>query len=265
MKILKIYEQKLRFKNYSNRTIDTYLCYLEKFLIDENITDPYQIRLSQIKNYLENKVYSSNSQQNQVIGSLKLFAKYILNKKEVHLDKIERPKKQKNLPKIIDSAYLISIINSIENLKHKSIIMLAYSCALRVSEVINLKIEDIDSKRMIIHIKNAKGRKDRIVKLSPEVLKTLRLYFKQHRPEDYLFNGQFSLQYSASSCNAIVKKYLGSQYHFHLLRHSSLTDMHENNVDIATLSKIAGHNSIKTTMIYTHVSNKVIQNTYSPI
>jgi len=265
MKILKIYEKKLRFKNYSKRTIEMYSCYLEKFLIDIECVDAYQIRLSQIKNYLESKQYTSISQQNQYIGSLKLFAKYILNKKNVHLNKIERPKKQKSLPKVIDSEYLKETISNIYNLKHRAIISLAYSCALRVSEVINLKIEDIDSKRMIIHIRNAKGGKDRIVKLSDSLLIILRNYFKQYRPLEYLFNGQSKLQYTASSCNKIVKLYLGDKYHFHLLRHSALTDMHENGVDIATISKIAGHQNILTSMIYTHVSNRVIQNTYSPI
>jgi site-specific recombinase XerD len=118
---------------------------------------------------------------------------------------------------------------------------------------------------MIIHIHNAKGRKDRIVKMSQNLLDLLREYFKEYKPSKYLFEGQFKSQYSSSSCNTIVKRYLGQKYHFHLLRHSGLTDMHEHNVDIATLSKIAGHNSIKTTMIYTHVSNNVIQKSYSPI
>ena len=225
---------------------------------------PYQVTLTIIKRYLENKTYSSCSHQNQVIGSIKLFAKYILNKKAVHLDKIERPKKEKKLPIVIESEYLKETILGIENLKHKAILMIGYSCALRVSEVINLKIEDIDSKRMLINIRNAKGRKDRIVILSDTMLSTLREYYLEFKPTEYIFNGQFKSQYSASSCNKLVKKYLGNRCHYHLLRHSSATTMLENGTDLSIIQKLLGHTNIKTTMIYTHVSQKLLSNV-SPI
>lgn len=224
--------------------------------------EPKEIPTMEIKTYLLN--FKTLNTRKQNLCAIRMFYKVTV-KMPKKVTRIPYPKKEKSLPKVIDSEYLKETISNIDNLKHKAIISLAYSCALRVSEVINLKIEDIDSKRMIIHIINAKGNKDRIVKLSENLLSVLRLYFKEHRPKVYLFNGQCKLQYTASSCNKIVKLYLGSQYHFHLLRHSSLTDMHENGVDIATISKIAGHNSIKTSMIYTHISNRVIQNTYSPI
>jgi integrase/recombinase XerD len=262
--VVEIYIKYLTNKNYSQRTIETYSCYLEKFLKEVNI-NPYHISTTQIKNYLLNKTYSSVSQQNQIIGSIKLFAKYILNKKQIHLSKIERPKKQKKLPRVIESNFLKETILNIPNLKHKAILMLGYSCALRVSEVINLKIEDIDSKRMLINIRNAKGSKDRIVKLSPILLKTLRKYFKAYNPVEYLFNGQFLNQYSTTSCNKIVKKYLGNQYHFHQLRHSGATTMLENGTDLSIIQKILGHNNIKTTMVYTHISQNLIQQVKTPI
>jgi len=265
MKITEVYKQKLQFKNYSPRTIETYSCYFLKFLQDEKITDPYQVTTKQIAFYLENQNYSSISVQNQVIGALKLFAKYILNKKELHLNKIERPKKEKKLPLVVESEKLKEAILSIENLKHKAVLMLGYSCALRVSEVINLKITDIDSNRMLINIRNAKGRKDRIVVLSPKLLETLRAYFKEYRPKEFLFNGQFKPYYSSESCNQLIKKYIGDSYHFHTLRHSGATTMHESGTDLALIQKILGHNNIKTTMIYTHISQKAIQNVISPI
>jgi site-specific recombinase XerD len=128
-----------------------------------------------------------------------------------------------------------------------------------VSEVINLKISDIDSSRMIIHIRQAKGNKDRIVPLSPNVLATLREYWKKERPKGYLFNGQNGRpQYSSVSCNAIVKQYLGKHYHFHLLRHSSATQMLENGTDLRLIQKILGHRNSKTTEIYTHVSTQLL-------
>jgi site-specific recombinase XerD len=153
-----------------------------------------------------------------------------------------------------------------QNLKHKAIIMLAYSVGLRVSEVVNLKIADIDSGRMLITIRQAKGKKDRIVPLSPNVLEVLRLYFKKEKPREYLFNGQDGrLQYSATSCNQIVKQHLGEKYHFHLLRHSSFTSMLEAGTDIRIIQKIAGHKNCKTTEIYTHVSNQLLSKVSLPI
>jgi len=156
-------------------------------------------------------------------------------------------------------------IDQITNLKHKAIIMVAYSAGLRVSEIINLKIKDIDSVRMIINIHQAKGRKDRIVPLSPNVLNLLRLYYKQYKPFYFLFNGQNSEKYSATSCNQIVKHYLGKQYHFHLLRHSCFTSLLESGTDLRIIQKIAGHAKSSTTEIYTHVSNQLLSKVCLPI
>lgn len=261
MTILKVLTEKLRFKRYSERTIETYISYVRKFLNDENVYDPYQVRLSQIKNYLEHRTYTSQSQQNQMIGALKVFAKYILGKTDLSLSKIERPRKEKKLPKVIDGVVLKEKINAIKNLKHRAILATGFSCGLRVSEVINMKLKDIDRHRMIIHIRNAKGRKDRFVKLSKNLLALLEDYYKRFKPVDYVFNGQFDIKYTATSCNKLMKKYIGADTHFHLLRHSFATMLHEKGVDIATISRILGHNSIKTTMIYTQVSNQTLQDT----
>jgi site-specific recombinase XerD len=262
--IVKKFASILTYKNYSKRTVDIYVHYLNVALKEIEV-NPYQLTTSKIEEYLVNREYSSVSQQNQIIGSLKLFAKYILNKKEINLSKIERPKKQKALPKIIDAKYLKEKINTIKNLKHKSIISLGFGCAMRVSEVINLRVSDIDSKRMIIHIHNAKGRKDRMVPLSDNVLNILREYFKKYRPKIYLFNGQFSNQYSSTSCNNIVKKYIGNDYHFHTLRHSNATALLEAGTDLRIIQKHLGHSSSKTTEIYTHVSTNILQKMALPI
>jgi site-specific recombinase XerD len=158
-----------------------------------------------------------------------------------------------------------SQLSKIENLKHKSILTLTYSVGLRVSEVVNLKIEDIDSKRMLIHIKNAKGRKDRIVPLSQTVLELLRQYFKEYKPKEYLFNGQNSLQYSIGSCQKIYKKYIDPASSIHTLRHSSFTNLLESGTDLRIIQKIAGHSSSKTTEIYAHVSNQLLNKVKLPI
>jgi integrase/recombinase XerD len=258
MKILKIFEEKLRYKNYSNNSIKLYISYLKLFLETEKIKDPYQIRTQQIISFLENYPYTSCSQQNQYIGALKLFAKYILNKKDIHLSKIERPKSEKKLPKVVDGELIKTQLQKIENIKHKAILSLTYSVGLRVSEIVNLKIESIDSKRMLIHIKNAKGKKDRIVPLSPTVLNLLREYYIEYKPKEYLFNGQNSNQYSIGSCQKIYKKYIDENSSIHNLRHSSFTGLLENGTDLIIIQKIAGHSNIKTTEIYTHVSNQIL-------
>lgn len=262
-KILDIYFQKLKYFNYSNNTVKIYNHYVSGFL-DFTKKNYQHLTGNDFQFYLDNYNFSSISQQNQIISSIKFLYEKVLNKKYTKVD-FKRPRKEKKLPLVIESEYLIKIISNIDNLKHKAILTLGFSCALRVSEVINLKIEDIDSKRMLINIRNAKGKKDRIVKLSVKLLETLRLYFKKYKPITYLFNGQTNLLYSASSCNKIVKKYLGKSYHFHTLRHSGATAMHEKGTDLALIQKLLGHNNIKTTMIYTHISQRAIQNVIMPI
>lgn len=264
MKVVEKYIKILTKKNYSIRTIETYSHYLEKFLNELN-KNPYHISTKDIEKYLLNRKYSSVSQQNQIIGSIKLFAKYILNKKKVHLNKIERPRKERKLPQIIDKDILKEKILSIKNTKHKAILSLGYSCGLRVSEILNLKIKDIDSKRMLINILQAKGKKDRVVPLSLGLLDILRDYFKEHKPSVYLFNGQFSDQYSATSCNKIIKKYVSDSSYMHQLRHSCFTHLLEGGTDLRIIQSIAGHKNSKTTEIYTHVSNNLLQNVMMPI
>lgn len=256
-------EKILRVRNYSEQTIKTYTSYCSKFLSNYNV-DIYHIPVKDVKAYLEEYKYTSVSQQNQIINSIKFLYKNIVGS-ELKTLKIIRPKKEKKLPRVIDKDFLLQKISEIENLKHKLLIALPFSVGLRVSEVINLKIRDIDSKRMVIHIKNAKGRKDRIVPLTEAILLLMRKYFRKHRPIEFLFNGQTKLKYTSSSCNKVVKKYLGNSYHYHLLRHSAATSIHESGTDIATISKLLGHSNVSTSMIYTHISNNALKNIATPI
>lgn len=263
-KIIKICEEKFIYLNYSQKTRNNYLSHIKRFLdslCDKQIA---HCNSKDFQNYLDNYHFTSVSQQNQVINSIRFLYKFGLDKK---YDKVsfKRPKSEKKLPRVIDHNYIKECISKIENLKHKSILSLAYSVGLRVSEVISLKIEDIDSKRMIIHIKNAKGRKDRIVPLSQNILELLRSYYREYKPVEYLFNGQNNKKYSTSSCNQIVKKYLGNKSHFHQLRHSCFTNLLENGTDLRIIQKMAGHASSKTTEIYTHVSNQLLSKINLPI
>jgi integrase/recombinase XerD len=258
-----ICNQKLKYLNYSDRTIKSYLFYIKQFLDNTKIS-PTRLTSNDFQSYLDTYNFTSVSQQNQVINAIRFLYKFGLNKK---YDKVsfKRPKSEKKLPRVIDGEFIKSQLSKIENLKHRSILTLTYSVGLRVSEVTNLKIEDIDSKRMIIHIKNAKGKKDRIVPLSKNVLELLREYWKEYKPNVYLFNGQSSLKYSIGSCQRIYKKYIDQNTSIHTLRHSSATGLLENGTDLKIIQKILGHTNVKTTEIYTHVSNQLLSKVNLPI
>jgi integrase/recombinase XerD len=205
-KIIKICEQKFIYLNYSDKTKSNYISYISKFLDSLGDKQIIHCNSDDFQNYVNNYNFTSISQQNQVINAIRFLYKEVLNKK---YDKVsfKRPRSEKKLPKVIDSELILSKLDLIKNLKHKTILTLTFSVGLRVSEIVNLKIEDIDSKRMLIHIKNAKGRKDRIVPLSKTVLELLRTYYREYKPKEYLFNGQNSLQYSIGSCQKIYKNY----------------------------------------------------------
>ena len=263
-KIIKICEEKFIYLNYSPRTRNNYISHIKDFIKSIGEKQIIHCNSKDFQGYLDNYKFSSTSKQNQVINAIRFLYKFGLNKK---YDKVsfKRPKSEKKLPKVIDGELIINQLLKIENLKHRAILTLTFSVGLRVSEIVNIKIEDIDSKRMLIHIKNAKGRKDRIVPLSQNVLTLLREYFKQYRPKEYLFNGQNSTQYSIGSCQSIYKKYIDQNSSIHTLRHSSFTNLLENGTDIRIIQKLAGHSNVKTTEIYTHVSNQVLGKVSLPI
>lgn len=263
-KYLEMYRNDLKLKNYSENTIKNYSCQVEIFLKhhDNQFTEPSKINERSIKNWLLQ--FKTRNAMCHAISALKLFYTKTI-KQPLKFKYIEYPRSEKKLPQIIEKQYLLDQIAKIQNKKHKAIISLAYSTGMRVSEVCNLLISDIDSKRMIITIRQSKGRKDRIVALSEKILEILREYFKEYKPKEYLFNGQFDLKYSHRSCNQIVKQYLGAEYHFHQLRHSNATALLEAGTDLRIIQKHLGHSSSKTTEIYTHVSTAVLQNMALPI
>lgn len=254
----------LLLKNYSGNTIKNYVCQVDLFLkhFQKLANRPSEINEKQIKEYL--LLANSVNGRKHRLSALKLFYE-LTGKQPFKIKSIPYPRSKKHLPRVIDKDFLIEKISKIENIKHKAIITLAYSTGMRVSEICNLKIEDIDSKRMLITIRQSKGRKDRIVPLSEKTLETIRLYYKKFRPKMYLFNGQFDLRYSSTSCNQIVKKYIGKDFHFHLLRHSNATALLESGTDLRIIQKLLGHSSSKTTEIYTHVSKTLINKVQTPI
>lgn len=263
-KYVELYSEDLKMKNYSENTISNYSSQVKLFLeyFNKVATKPSEISEKQIKQWL--LLASSINGRKHRISAVKLFYK-LTGKQPLKFKHIEYPRSERKLPQIIEKEFLLDAIAKITNTKHKAIIALAYSTGMRVSEVCNLKIADIDSKRMIITIRQSKGRKDRIVGLSEKILEILRTYFSKYKPKEYLFNGQFDLRYSHTSCNQIVKKYLGNDYHFHLLRHSNATALLEAGTDLRIIQKHLGHSSSKTTEIYTHVSTNILSKMALPI
>ena len=172
---------------------------------------------------------------------------------------IERPIKDQTLPKIISKEEVKSIIRNTNNLKHKCIVSLLYSAGLRRGELLNLKITDIDSKRMVITIKQAKGNKERLTVLSKTVLEDLRLYFSEWKPKIYLFEGNNNQKYGSTSVlkivkNAAIKAKINKTVTPHMLRHSFATHLLEAGTDLRYIQVLLGHSSSKTTEIYTHVA-----------
>jgi integrase/recombinase XerD len=263
-KIIKICKEKFIYLNYSPKTSDNYLVHINKFIEGLGNKQINHINSEDFQNFINNYNFTSISHQNQVISSIKFLYNRVLNRTYNKVS-FERPRSEKKLPKVIDSETIINKINKISNLKHKTILTLTFSVGLRVSEVQNLKITDIDSKRMLISIINAKGRKDRIVPLSQTVLELLRKYYQEYKPIEYLFNGQNSTKYSIKSIQTIYKKYIDDKTSIHNLRHSCFTNLLENGTDLRLIQKIAGHNNVKTTEIYTHVSNQFLNKVKLPI
>lgn len=267
---LKRFRQWLEEKRLSPHTINTYVEVTRFFL-------RYAIGKKSVR-YTGRLVASFNydfivsggksvSYQNQCINGIKKYFMF----KNIDIGPLEltRPKKEKKLPVVLSKAEVRLLIDVTHNLKHKTLLALVYSGGLRIGEAINLKVDDIDSKRMLIHIKGGKGKKDRYTLLSQSFLGVLRQYYKQYRPKTYLFEGQNASTYSTSSAqwilkNAILKSGIRKSVTLHTLRHSFATHLLENGTDIRYIQELLGHSSPKTTMIYTHVTENSIKNISNP-
>lgn len=255
----KEYLQKLELKKYSNNTIRTYVRCFEQYL---NFFSESPIKLDEthIREYLSvlAKRGSSSSYLNQMVNAIKFYYEIVLDMPNRFYE-IERPLKEYKLPKVLSKEEVFAIIENTANIKHRCIVELLYSAGLRRAELLNLKIADISSGRMVIRIDAGKGKKDRYSLLSQGVLNNLRAYFKQWRPKKYLFEGPEGRQYSGTSVESIVKNSakkanINRSVSPHMLRHSFATHLLENGTDIRNIQVLLGHNSLKTTEIYTHVA-----------
>jgi len=212
---------------------------------------------------------SATSTLNQAINALKFYYGTVLKKKFIY--EVKRPRKDKKLPIVLNKEEVTKIINSVNNLKHRAILMLVYSAGLRVGEVVRLKLEDIDNKRMLIHIKGAKGRKGRYTMLSETALDILRKYWKEYKPVKWLFEGARTGRYLSTRTVEKILEYacekagIRKDVSVHTLRHSFATHLLEGGTDLRYIQELLGHTSSKTTEIYTHVSTKSIGKIKSPL
>lgn len=265
---LESFRKELERKGYRNNSIDNYISYCSVFLNRyKERKCPKHVSEQDIKEFLGG--FTEHNTQRAYHSAIKAFYKYVVRQPN-KFKYIEYAKRNRKLPIVLSAEEVRRIIDAATNLKHKTIIMLMYSCGLRVGEVINLKISDIDSRRGVIYILNAKGGKDRQVPLHDKLLTQLREYYRQYRPKEYLFNGQFSLKYTETSIRSFLKQYssvasVHKKVYPHLIRHSSFTNMLECGVDISIIGKIAGHENPKTTRLYTHISSSLINRVYNPL
>ncbi|HLP11153.1 MAG TPA: tyrosine-type recombinase/integrase [Flavobacteriales bacterium] len=262
----------MRMKRYSERTVGTYTDILHLFFVFYREKLAHEITGYDIERFNTEYILHRNlsfAYQNQFASALKLFFTYTRIGRSVPA--IERTHRQSKLPLVLAPQEVAEIINVVSNQKHQTMLALIYSAGLRRGELLHLKPVHIDSKRMLIHILNAKGGKDRVVPLSPTVLEMLRAYFLAYRPKTWLFEGQKAGErYSERSIELVFKKALGlakirKKATLHTLRHSYATHLLEGGTNLRYIQELLGHSSPKTTQIYTHVSTAALGRIESPL
>lgn len=266
------YILKLKELRYSERTLQTYSSLFEEFINYYNKFELEHIDESMITDFLRYLVIDrkiSTSYQNQSINAVKFYYERVLGgQRKVYL--VDRPREEKMLPEVLNETEISELFRVTENIKHKAILMLAYSGGLRLSELINVKLKDIDSTRMQIRIEQGKGKKDRYTVLSVKLLELLREYFKKDNPKIYLFEGQTGGQYTTRSIqlimkDAVKKAGIKKKASVHTLRHSFATHLLESGTDLRYIQSLLGHESSKTTEIYTHITTKGFDQIKSPL
>ncbi|MDX1904011.1 MAG: site-specific integrase [Thermonemataceae bacterium] len=263
---------KLRELRYSEKTIKTYKSLFEEFINHYPTLEIDKIDEAKIIAFCQYLVIDrkvSASYQNQAINAIKFYYERVLGGQRKFYF-LQRPNKEKALPTVLNNEEIMLILKGTTNLKHRATLTVIYSAGLRIGELIKLKIKDIDSERKQIRIEQGKGKKDRYTLLSPKTLDLLRSYFKEYKPKEYLFEGQNGEQYSARSIQAffqeICKKVgIKKKVSVHTLRHSFATHLLENGTDLRYIQALLGHESPKTTQIYTHITTKGFDQIKSPL
>ena len=270
--ILKRVEEELKLKGYSFKTRKAYLGHIERFLSYTN-KGFNEIENQDIRKYiiyLLDNLKVSHSYVNQAISSLKFMCNEVLHQNQV-IEFVPRPKKENKLPNVLSFDEVIRVLQALKNEKHKTILFIIYSAGLRVGEVVRLTIQDIDSQRLLIHVVQGKGRKDRYTILSEIALEQLRKYYRLYKPEKWLFPGANENEFITERTvqrifeNACRIAKINKKVSVHSLRHSFATHLLEGGIDLRLIQELLGHASSKTTEIYTHVTEKSITNIRSPL
>jgi site-specific recombinase XerD len=266
------YTEKLKELRYSPHTIQTYTSMFEEFINFYYRYDLERIDERQIVAFLRHLVSErkvSTSYQNQSINAIKFYYERVLgSQRKIYL--VDRPREERTLPVVLSTEEVTTLLQVTINLKHKAILMTIYSAGLRISEALHLQLIDIDSKRMQIRVEQAKGKKDRYTLLSQKTLDLLRQYVRQYKPQKWLFEGVNGNPYSERSVQSILRdavKKAGIRKHVtvHTLRHSFATHLLENGTDLRYIQSLLGHESSRTTEIYTHVTTRGFENIQSPL
>lgn len=264
------YLNTLKNRRYSMNTVKSYVSLFEKFLNHYRDLDLNSIDETHINQYISKMITDKRSDSfiNLSINSIKFYFEQVLGMPGRFYE-IDRPEKETKLPRVLSREQVAKLISVTNNLKHRTIISLLYSSGVRRQELIDLKLSDIHSDRMLIHVRQGKGKKDRYVQLSEKILQGLRLYFKEYKPKDWLFEGPGGKQYSPSSvlkivANASQKSNIPFKVTPHMLRHSCATHLLEQGTDLRYIQTLLGHSNIKTTEIYAHVAMKDIRNIRNP-
>lgn len=261
------YLLKLELKRYALNTCKVYISQFEKFINQYPDKDIVTLLEQEIREYLQLLIRQkkSNSYIDQSINSIKFYYEVVMGMPN-RFYSIERPRKEQKLPSILAKEDILRMIDLTKNLKHKCIISLLYSSGLRRSELLDLQLTDIDSKNMLIKVRQAKGNRDRYTVLNQSVLDNLRKYYKIYKPKLYVFEAiEVERKYSTTSVLKVVKQAakkakITQSVHPHMLRHSFATHLLEEGIDLRYIQVLLGHNSSKTTEIYTHVAIKRFKN-----
>ena len=262
-------ERVLELRNYSPKTRKAYLLYIKDFII---FSKRAGIRNKQkaIEEFLLDKYKRKQSPQtiNLALNAVKfLYSEVLKDPQKIDLKLAKRSKK---LPVVLSRAEIERIIEATDNQKHKLVFSLGYACGLRVSEVVNLKVEDLDIDELVVHIKGAKGKKDRISILPEKLRNDLRSLIAGKNAKDYLFISNRGGNLTTTSLQKMFRKSLGKANiakpaTFHSLRHSFATHLLENGTDVRYVQELLGHSNIRTTQIYTQVTNPKLKNIRSPL
>lgn len=262
----------LKGKRYSKSTIQTYLFFIADFINFYTSKKLEELTNRDVELFIEQVFIERNysiSTQRQFISAVKVFILFYPTTQISELV-LERPKKSKKLPSVLSQEEVLNIIRVTQNLKHRAIIALIYSCGLRISELLNLKLTDFHLQRKQLVIKQAKGRKDRYVSLADSFMPLLSNYYHSYKPKIYFVEGKEHTKYSAESVRQFLKRSTLKAKIFktvtpHTLRHSYATHLLENGVDIRYIQSLLGHARPETTMIYTHVRRKDLMSIQNPL